>query len=143
MKILYCEDYRIFHEIVRNCLTEIPIITEITEADNGKTALLKLQKETFDLVITGLRMPEMNGFELLKEVRQKWPSLPVLVFSSYDTSLVGKELMELGAWGYVSKRNHISELFEAVKTILDGEKYYSEELKSLMKAPTKLSKKKK
>ena len=143
MKILYCEDHKFLRETISRFLQQIPKVSDVTAVENGKIALEKLKKETFDMVISDIRMPEMDGIELLKKINEKWPSLPVLIFSTYATNEMGEFMLEKGAWGYVSKGDDPDDLRNAVNIILDGEKYYSEELKSLMKAPTKLSKKKK
>ena len=68
MKVLVVDDFATMRRILRNILKQLGF-TNISEADDGKTALKELQKEKFDLVLCDWNMPEMSGLELLTAIR--------------------------------------------------------------------------
>ena len=72
-------------------------------AQNGKEALLKLRRESFHLILTGLRMPEVNGFQLLKELRKIAPHIRVIGMTVTDDLETAVKLRNLGAYDYIAK----------------------------------------
>ncbi|MGB3465503.1 MAG: response regulator transcription factor, partial [Cyclobacteriaceae bacterium] len=95
---------------------------------NGKEALEFLSKENFDLVLTDINMPVMDGLELMKEISEKYPGQKVLILSMYSENIQIKQMIELGANGYVLKNVGKQELFEAIEQIISGKDYYSKEV---------------
>jgi len=71
-------------------------------AGNGQEALDILNKDNFSMVITDLRMPEMSGSELLKNIKKKYPDLPVLVISGYNLAEEEDTLMATLADGFIN-----------------------------------------
>jgi len=93
---------------------------EITTAGNGKEALLKLSVEVPDLIITDLLMPQMDGFEFIKELRKQkaWSKIPVLVFSAKPLEdEMGIE--EIGADRFMLKPSPVEQILETVKELLN------------------------
>jgi CheY-like chemotaxis protein len=86
----------------------------VVEAQNGDIALTMIGKQSFDLVITDIDMPEKNGLELLEEVRRTRPQLPVIVMTggSYNEKLV----LAAGASAFVQKP-FIADIGEVVKKL--------------------------
>jgi DNA-binding NtrC family response regulator len=72
-------------------------------AGNGQEALDILNKDNFSMVITDLRMPEMSGSELLKNIKKKYPDLPVVVISGYNLAEEEDTLMATLADGFINK----------------------------------------
>jgi two-component system NtrC family response regulator len=72
-------------------------------AGNGQEALEILDKESFSMVITDLRMPEMSGSELLRNIKEKYPDLPVVVISGYSLAEEEDTLMADMADGFINK----------------------------------------
>src|SRR5438309_1895923 len=70
-------------------------------AGNGKEALDVLDRDTLDLVLTDLLMPEMDGLELVKEVREKHPLVPVILMTAFGSEEVAIEALRKGAASYV------------------------------------------
>lgn len=75
----------------------------VLTADRGSSGLEVLENEHVDLLITGIRMPEMSGVEVLQIVRQKYPDLPVLVLTGYGDLATAVECIRLGAFDYIEK----------------------------------------
>jgi len=101
VKILVADD----EVMMRNLILRI-LETEgyqITMASSGDQALEMLNAEKFDLLLTDVRMPGMNGFELLKNVKANWPDMAVIVMTGYGDAYTVKEALLLGADEYLSK----------------------------------------
>jgi YesN/AraC family two-component response regulator len=98
-------------ELLRRVLTAV----EVTEAANGKEALLKVSQRQPDLVITDIKMPEMDGFTLLAHLRERCPELKVLAISGY----IGAEIFEnCGFDGFISSPSSFAEILSKVNKIL-------------------------
>lgn len=104
MKILVVDDFSTMRRIVKNCLQEIGY-TDITEADDGNTALPLLQAGAFDFLITDWNMPGMPGLDLLKAVRAdpKLAKMPVLMLTAEAKREQIIEAAQAGVSGYVIK----------------------------------------
>ncbi len=116
--ILYADDTKFFHNVV------VPPLKEegynVLEAWNGKEALALLSKESVDMIVTDVEMPEMDGFSLCKAVKTEMgrSELPVLLATSLDSEAdVGKGF-EAGADDYITKPIVIPELLSRVKKML-------------------------
>lgn len=96
--------------------------------ENGKEALRFLENLKIDILMTDLDMPEMNGQELTKEVKKLYPQVKVLVLTMHDEKGVIKNLMNLGADGYILKNSDQNEMIRALETIRSGKKYFSSDV---------------
>src|SRR3989339_1314870 len=83
MRILVVDDFSTMRRIVKNILRQLGF-NNVDEADDGSTALIKLNKEKFDFVVTDWNMPKMSGLELLKEIRgsESLKHIPVLMVTA-------------------------------------------------------------
>jgi CheY-like chemotaxis protein len=88
-------------------------------AANGREALEQMDRgEAPDLVLTDLLMPEMDGLELVKEVREKHPLVPVILMTAYGSEEIAIEALKKGAASYVPKRNLGRDLVETLERVL-------------------------
>lgn len=124
MKILLVDDHKIVRSVLGNHLKE-QVSPDVDEANNGVEAIIKIKKEKYDLVITDINMPKMDGIELMKEIHEYDAELKVLALSMMDDSVSIKKMLKAGACGYVLKEGDAEELVKAIEKINDGEKYYS------------------
>ena len=104
MKILVVDDFSTMRRIVRNLLKEIGY-NNTDEAEDGQVALNKLRAGAFQFVVSDLNMPNMNGFELLREIRAdaKLKSLPVLLVTAEARKEDIITAAQAGANGYIVK----------------------------------------
>ncbi len=104
MNILVVDDFATMRKIIKNLLRELGF-TNITEADDGTTALPMLQKYEFDFLVTDWIMPCMQGIDLVKEVRKdpNLSSLPVLMVTAEAKREHIVEAAKAGVNGYVVK----------------------------------------
>ncbi|MEM8899781.1 MAG: response regulator transcription factor [Bacteroidota bacterium] len=101
-------------------------------AHNGKEALEFLQKEAVDLLITDINMPDMNGIELLTEIRQCFKAQKVMVLSMHQEVSVVKSILKLNPEAFLSKHADEKVLIEAINSVKEGEVYYGEDIKSIL-----------
>jgi response regulator RpfG family c-di-GMP phosphodiesterase len=92
---------------------------ELESAANGRAALARLREQRFDLLITDLRMPEMDGLTLLEECKAAYPDTDVLMLTGYGTIESAVHAMKLGALDFMTKPFGISELEAKVQACLD------------------------
>jgi two-component system chemotaxis response regulator CheY len=104
IRFLVVDDFSTMRRIVRNLLKEIGH-TNVEEAEDGAVALGKLQAGSFDFVVSDLNMPNMNGFELLRNIRAdaRLKSLPVLLVTAEAKKEDIVTAAQIGASGYIVK----------------------------------------
>lgn len=83
---------------------------DVTCTESGKTSLEKLKKESFDLVISDIKMPDISGIDLLKKIKIITPEIPVIMITAYASANDAVEAMKLGAEDYVTKPFSLDEL---------------------------------
>ena len=93
---------------------------EVTEAENGEVAWQQFQKHPFQLVLTDWVMPEMDGLQLLGELKEFEPSLPIIVMTAYGTIENAVQALRLGAYDYVTKPFETDELLDKVKEMISA-----------------------
>lgn len=92
---------------------------QVETAADGKQALALLAQSTFALVLTDLRMPGISGMDLLREIRKAHPQIMVIILTAFGTIETAVEAMQAGAYHYVTKPVHLSELVLVVNRALE------------------------
>jgi DNA-binding NtrC family response regulator len=116
-KILIVDDEDRFRNTMRKLL-EAHGLTALT-AGSALLALDILSKETFDVVILDVRMPEMNGIEALRKIRAIDPFLEVIIMTGYASVETAREIMTTGAFDYLLKPYTIETLLEKIEAAYD------------------------
>jgi DNA-binding NarL/FixJ family response regulator len=123
-KIVLADDHQLLLEGIKTIVEEIENV-EITGTVNSGTALLHfLNQHKAHLVILDLNMPGKDGLKCLGIIKQLYPSIKVLVLSSYDQPELIEQARDLKAEGYLVKSSSSLELKEAVLNVLDGDTHY-------------------
>ncbi len=121
IRILIVDD----HELVRNGLAVMLArqddFSVVGEAQNGLEAVEKTRELHPDVVLMDLRMPELNGVDAMRRIRDELPDLKFLVLTTYDTDEYIFDAIEAGAKGYLLKDASREELFRAVRAVHRGE----------------------
>jgi len=118
VRILVIEDEKPVRESYRNFLEDL--FYTVDEAANGKEGLALFRRQTPDVVILDLRMPEMNGHEVLEKITAQSPDTPVIVISGTGNISDTVEALHLGAWDYLLKPvADLSMLEHAVQRVLE------------------------
>ena len=92
---------------------------EVTLTDSGKAALDRLKKETFELIISDIKMPDINGIDLLKKIKSIHREIPVIMITAFASANDAVDAMKLGAEDYITKPFNLDEL----KIIIDRAVY--------------------
>jgi len=101
VKILVADDEVMMRNLILKILESEGY--QIAMASSGDEALEMLSADKYDLLLTDVRMPGMNGFELLNKVKQNWPDMAVIVMTGYGDAYTIKEALLQGADEYLSK----------------------------------------
>jgi two-component system, NarL family, invasion response regulator UvrY len=132
LRLLVADD----HEIVRKGLVKVLAETlqpiKVDEANNGQEALSKVLKSEYDLVVLDIKMPGKSGLDVLKEIKQHKPKLPVLILSMHPEEQFAIRAMRAGASGYLTKECAGDELVLAIRKALKGERYISSTLAEIL-----------
>lgn len=118
--ILVVDDEKSMREIL-----EIFLKSEgygVATAENGEKAIEAVKKDIFDLIITDMKMPRVNGLELLRSVKQITPDVAVVLITAFGTTESAVEAMKLGAYDYIQKPFQMDNIRLVVKNALDKQK---------------------
>jgi len=122
-KALIIDDHFCAREGVANLLQQMfPGIT-VFEAENVDEGLLIVRSQSLNLVLLDIRLPGKDGMDGLTELRQKYPSLCVVMFSGLDNKELVFESLRLGAMGFIPKTISRQEFVEALSDVLSGRPY--------------------
>jgi CheY-like chemotaxis protein/anti-sigma regulatory factor (Ser/Thr protein kinase) len=91
----------------------------VVHASSGQETLAAIERQVPDVVLTDLRMPGMNGLELVEELKQKYPFLPVILITAFGSEEIALLALERGAASYVPKRNLSRQLHKTVQQVLE------------------------
>lgn len=88
--------------------------------NSGEEALAAIEADTPDILLLDLKMPDLDGLEVLARLRVKYPLLKVIILTGHGSFEAGREGMELGAFDYIMKPVDLNRLIEIVKSACDG-----------------------
>ena len=92
----------------------------VKEAKDGPEAIKAIDEETFDLALVDLRMPNMDGIEVLENIKKRKPEIPVIVYTAYGSITSAVEAMRKGAFDYLNKPFSPQQLKSNIKKALEG-----------------------
>lgn len=130
--LIIADDHKMFVDGLMSILKDAPDLAVTLTAKNGAQVAKYLDingANDLHLLVTDLTMPEMDGIELNKIVKENYPSLRTLVVSMHIDGAMIDKLIRNNVDGYVPKNAEKEELLNAIRTILGGEKYFSAEIK--------------
>jgi CheY-like chemotaxis protein/anti-sigma regulatory factor (Ser/Thr protein kinase) len=116
--ILVVDDDAVHRELAVRCLKPIRNLN-LLEAEDGAGALGRIASDRPDLVLTDLRMPGMDGLELVERVHEAYPFLPIILMTSFGSEQIVLRALTAGASSYVSKKDLKQDLVETVEHVLE------------------------
>jgi DNA-binding NarL/FixJ family response regulator len=125
IRLLIVDDHPVVRDGLRGAFTGDPDFEVVGEAGNGAEAIARVQQAGADVVLMDLRMPQMGGVEAIKRLRERAPSVRVLVLTTFDTDSDVLPAIEAGATGYLLKDAPREELIRAVRAASRGESVLS------------------
>lgn len=128
--ILIVDDHPVLRRGLAALIETEPDLAVCGEAANCKSALEIIGKRKPDAVIVDLMLDGSDGLDLVKGMKSEHPTIATLVLSMYDEAVYAERALRAGAMGYLTKKQLDETVLIAIRTVLDGETYMSEELKA-------------
>ena len=127
-RVLLIDDHQIVLESLSLLLSSFEGMTVAGTYSDGRDAIEYYRDQGADIIITDMRMPIMNGVQICAEVRKINPDVKVLMLTMVEDARQIREAIKIGVNGYVLKMADADELLLAIKTVLDGKRYFSDEV---------------
>jgi DNA-binding NarL/FixJ family response regulator len=127
-RILLVDDHPMVRERLAEVIQREPDLEVCGEAEDRLRALELVGSERPHLVIVDLTLKRSHGIELIKDLRSRYPDVAILVVSMHDESLHAERVIHAGARGYITKQEATKKIMRAIRTVLGGEIYLSEQM---------------
>jgi two-component system, NarL family, invasion response regulator UvrY len=128
IKIIIADDHAVVRKGIIQILQEAFPAASIAEVIDAESLLKKIFQETWDLVISDISMPGGSGLDVLLQIKQHYPKLPVLILSMYSEDLYAIRVLKAGASGFLNKDFNPAQLVTAVTRLLNGKKYITQNI---------------
>lgn len=129
LNVLIVDDHQMFLDGVMTILKDLPEVNVVGAFKNGEDALNFIKNQEVDLLVSDIAMPEIDGKQLCKMVKEVSPDTKTLIVSMYEDIYHITEMLRQGICGYLPKNAGKQELIAAVKTIGGGDTFYSDRVK--------------
>lgn len=120
------------HEVVRRGIGDMLESSEVLEVrrcwSTAKETMEGIPTSGIDVLLLDINLPDMQGDQLCARIKLHWPSLKIIGLSTFDQSVVVKDLMDAGASGYLTKEASRENIEQAVATVMRGEQYLNEDI---------------
>ena len=124
-RVLIVDDHEVVRDGVKKILNELRGLTSFGEAGTAAEALKLVREQSWDVVLLDLSLGGRSGLEVLSEMKQARPNLPVLVLSIHSEEQYARRAFKAGAAGYITKDSRREELVKAVNKVIEGGRYVS------------------
>lgn len=128
IKILIADDHAIVRKGLKQIVSDTPDMVVAGEAADGPTVFDLVSKAGWDVVLLDISMPGRGGVDILKQLKNQRPELPVLILSMYPEEQYAVRCLKAGASGYLTKESAPEELISAVRKVIAGGRYVSSSL---------------
>ena len=127
IRLIIADDHEIFRKGLRIILNELDEVKVIAEAQNGNEVFEILKHQRADLILMDIRMPVMDGIETTRKITERFPDVKVIALTMFEEISYFNQMIEAGAQGFLLKKTNKDELQRAIKLVIEGENYFSEE----------------
>lgn len=125
IRLLLCDDHAIVRRGFKQILAEVPDFAVSGEAADGPDAIQQIRRGGIDVVLLDIALPGRDGLDVLKQLHQEFPKLPVLIVSTYPEKQYALRSLRLGAAGYLNKGADPAELVAAIRKVAQGGMFVS------------------
>lgn len=132
IKVIVADDHQLFREGLKNLLETDGTIEVIAQSENGTAAIEMAQRLKPDVLLTDIAMPDMNGIEATRLLKEKLPDMKVIAVSMHSDKQYVKGMLEAGADAYLLKNSTHRQLIDAVHSVCNGKKFLSEDITELV-----------
>jgi len=127
-RILLVDDHQLVIDGLRGFIEELESVIVIGEANNGQDAITYAGVLSPDLILMDIDMPILSGIQATQEIKKTHPNVKIIIISMHNEKGLIKKLISFGADGYLLKNSPKKEVVEAVQLVLNGGKYFSEDV---------------
>ncbi len=131
IKILLVEDHAVLRQGLKLLFNGEPDIEVVGEAANGREGIALLAKLQPDMVVMDISMPELNGIEATRQIRQQYPQIKIVILSMHPYEEYVLQVLKTGALAYVLKHDDVSELLKAIRIAISGKIFLSSSITGL------------
>lgn len=131
-KVLLVDDHEMIREALSSFLEEYDYLEVTAHASNGREALYLLENNQYDLIITDINMPEIDGIDFISKVKTLNPDQKILVLTMMNNVIKVKKLIGMGINGFLLKNSPKNDLLEAVDKVMNGDEYYSKDVTDIL-----------
>jgi DNA-binding NarL/FixJ family response regulator len=131
-KVFVVDDHPIVRQGLALLINRESDLTVCGEAEDAQTAVQAVATAKPDVLVVDISLNGPDGLDLLKDVRMRYPGLPVLILSMHDESIYAERALRAGAQGYIMKQEATEKVLVALRRILSGEIYVSERIANRM-----------
>ena len=128
IRILVADDHAIVRDGLKQIVGDTSDMVVAAEASNGREALDKALEDDYDVVLLDITMPDKSGLDILKEIKNRKPELPILILSMHPEEQYAVRALKAGAAGYLTKESTPEELIKAMRRVSGGGKYVTSSL---------------
>jgi DNA-binding NarL/FixJ family response regulator len=128
VRVLLVDDFDNFRKFTVLSLEDSPDIAVVGEAAAGAEAVAAAELLKPDLVLLDISLPDMNGFEVSERIHQVSPDSRIIFVSANNSRMIAQAAVSDGAMGFVSKNNAVDELIPAIRAVMQGKQFLSQNL---------------
>jgi len=133
-RVLIVDDHPVVRQGIKLMIEAEPDLTICGEAQSEQQARKMVRELKPDALLVDLSLSQGDGFNVVRDVHAHFPGIRVLVLSMHDEAIYAERLLAEGAAGYIMKQAATEQLITALRTVLRGERFVSESLKSSLEA---------
>lgn len=123
IRILIADDHPVFRQGLHRAFSQCEDLQVVAEAENGPELLKKAQEFELDVVLLDIAMDGETSLDHMKELKARFPALPIIILSVYPEEHFAMRYIKAGASGYLTKESPLTKLIEAVRKVADGGKF--------------------
>jgi len=125
IRILIADDHPILRQGIVKILSGAPEFIVVGEAQDAREVIEFIRKDTCNIIILDITMPDRNGLDVLEQIKRERPDIDVLILSVHKENIYARQAFKSGASGYMTKESAPDELINAIRIISTGRKYIS------------------
>ena len=139
IRVLIVDDQQLLRRGLKLLLAQSPEIQVVTTCASAAETLVSLHSSEVDVVLADAVMPGMDGPELVEQCRTLWPSLPVIIMTTFDDATIVRRSIKAGAAGFLLKDVSPTTLAEAITAAYDGHPYVDPRVAHLLALPSRFA----